>query len=108
MNERRFADQVFELLISQIVERLQHQDLEHQHGIVGLAAGVALPRLGRQPDHRLDLAPEALERHGGVDHLERITLGTDCIKPLVEIVKAHLPHGTPRLAHHAAPPNPIC
>jgi hypothetical protein len=34
------------VFIGEVVQRLQHQDLEHHDGIEGLAAGVALPLLG--------------------------------------------------------------
>src|SRR5262249_13889614 len=40
------ADQVLSLLIREIVERLQHHDLELQDRIVGLATSVALALLG--------------------------------------------------------------
>jgi hypothetical protein len=83
MNE--VADLVFDLLIGQVVKRLQHQHLEHHDGVEGLAASVALPCLRSQPDHRLDLGPEALEGDEGVERLEA----------LVEIVEPQLTHGIP-------------
>ena len=52
------ADQVLGLLVGQIVEALQHHDLELQDRIVGLAAGVALSLLGLRLRHRLDVGAE--------------------------------------------------
>ena len=96
MHERQpVADLIFDLLIGQIVKRLQHQNLEHHDGIEGLAAGIALPLLGRQPDYCLDLGAETLEGNDCLEYLERITLGTDCLKTSVEIEKARLPHRIP-------------
>ena len=81
------ADKVFHVFIGQIVERLQHQDLEHQHGVEGLATGLALPLFAREPDYRLDLATEALEGNDRLKRLQRIALGANCLETLVEIVK---------------------
>jgi hypothetical protein len=65
------------------------------HRIERLAAGVALPLLGRGPDYRLDVRSEALEGNDRVKRFERIPLGTDRLKTFVEIEKARLPHGVP-------------
>src|SRR4029434_353387 len=89
------TDQVFDVFICEIVKRLQHQDLEHQHGVEGLAAGIALPFLGRKPDDRFDLSAEALESNDDGKRLERIALGANLLETLVEIVEAQLPHGIP-------------
>src|SRR5262249_11537142 len=83
------ADQVLSLLIREIVERLQHHDLELQDRIVGLAASVALAlRLG----HALDVSAEVLPRHYLLDRFQRITFGADRLKPAINIEKARLPH----------------
>jgi hypothetical protein len=103
-----FADQAFDVFICEIVKRLQHQDLEHQHGVEGPAAGIALPFLGRKPDDRFDLSAETLERNDDVKRLERIALGANRLETLVEIVEAQLPHGIPRPPNHLATPNLIC
>ena len=71
------ADQELGLLVGQIVEALQHQDLELQDRIVGLASRVALPVLEFRLRHRLDVDPEILPRHRRLDRLQRIALGTD-------------------------------
>jgi hypothetical protein len=89
------ADLVFDLLIGQVVKRLQHQHLEHHDGVERLAPGVALPRLGRQPDHRLDVGAEALEGDERAQRLQRITLGADRLQAPVEIVEPQLTHGRP-------------
>jgi hypothetical protein len=86
------SDQVFDVVIGQIVKRLQHQDLEHHDGIERLAAGIALSLLGRKPHHRLNLGAEALEWYDGVKRLKRIAFGADRLQTLVEIVEAQLPH----------------
>src|SRR6516165_1127915 len=89
------ADLVFDLLVGQVIERLQHQNLKHHHCIERLAAGVALPLLGRRPDYRLDVRAEALEWNDAVKGFQRIPLGTDRLKTLVEIEKAGLSHRIP-------------
>ena len=71
------ADQELGLLVGQIVEALQHQDLELLDRIVGLASRVALPVLKFRLRHRLDVDPEILPRHRRLDRLQRIALGTD-------------------------------
>jgi len=83
------------LLVGQVVKRLQQKDLEHHDGIEGLAAGIALPLLGRKPDHRLDLGPEALKRNEGAQRFQRIALGADRLQTLVQIVEPQLTHGLP-------------
>src|ERR1700688_2523272 len=102
------ADQVFELLVSQIVQRLQHQDFEHQDRVVGLAAGGALPLLRLGTRHRLDLRTKALPRNCRLDQLKRIAFGADRLEPLVEIVEPHLPHSWSPSASSRESLNLIC
>src|SRR5262249_17114429 len=102
------ADLIFDLLVGQVVKSLQHQNLEHHHRIERLAAGVALPLLGRGPDYRLDARAEALERNNRVKRIERIPLGTDRLKTLVEIEKAWLSHHIPPLPIISRHLNLIC
>ena len=77
MNGEAVADQELGLLVGQIVEALQHQDLELQDHIVGLASRVALPVL----EFVFVTASMSTRKssHGArrLDRLQRITLGTD-------------------------------
>src|SRR5437016_7435620 len=64
------------LLVREIMERLQHHDLELQDRVIGLAAGVALALLGLRLRHRLDVSAEILPSHHLLDRLQRIALST--------------------------------
>src|SRR5215475_5775945 len=86
------ADQVLSLLIREIVERLQHHDLELQDRIVGLATSVALALLGLRLGHALDVSAEVLPPHDLLDRFQRIAFGADRLKPALNIEKARLPH----------------
>src|SRR5262249_48410132 len=86
------ADQVLSLLIREIVERLQHHDLEFQDRIVGLATSVALALLGLRLGHALDVSAEVLPPHDLLDRFQRIAFGADRLKPALNIEKARLPH----------------
>src|SRR5262249_43014223 len=86
------ADQVLSLLIREIVERLQHHDLELQDRIIGLATSVALALLGLRLRHALDVSAEVLPPHDLLDRFQRITFGADRLKPALNIEKARLPH----------------
>ena len=52
------TDQVLGLLVREIMERLQHHDLELQDRVIGLAASVALALVGLRLRHGLDISPE--------------------------------------------------
>src|SRR6195256_6617075 len=95
------ADQVLGLLVREIVERLQHHDLELQDRVIGLAAGVALAFLGLRLRHSLDVSAEILPWHDLLDRLQRIALGADRLQPALNIEKALLPHDS--LAPSALP-----
>src|SRR6266481_9565380 len=86
------TDQVLGLLVREVVERLQHHDLELQDRIIGLAAGVALALLGLRLRHRLDVSAEILPSHYLLDRLQRIALGTDRLQSALNIEKTFLPH----------------
>jgi hypothetical protein len=85
------ADQVLSLLVREIVQRLQHHDLEPQDRITGLAAGVALALLGLRLRHSLDISAEILPWHDLLDRLQRIALGADRLQPALNIEKAPAP-----------------
>jgi hypothetical protein len=74
------ADQVFSPLVREIVERLQHHDLEPQDRVIGLAAGVALALLGLRLRHGLVLGAEILPWHDLLDRFQRIALGADRLR----------------------------
>src|SRR5262249_49471149 len=94
------ADQVLGLLIREIVERLQHHDLELQDRIVGLATSVALALLGLRLGHALDVSAEVLPPYDLLDRFQRIAFGADGLKPALNIEKARLPHDSlARSAH---------
>src|SRR5262249_13655835 len=96
------ADQVLGLLIREIVERLQHHDLELQDRIVGLATSVALALLGLRLGHALDVSAEVLPPHDLLDRFQRIAFGADRLKPALNIEKARLPHDSLARAAHGA------
>src|SRR6266581_1984998 len=86
------ADQVLSPIVREIVERLQHQDLELQDRVIGLAAGVALALLGLRLRHGLDVSTEILPWHDLLDRCERIAQGANRLQPALNIEKALLPH----------------
>src|SRR5256885_548333 len=71
------ADQVLSPIVREIVERLQHQDLELQDRVIGLAAGVALALLGLRLRHGLDVSTEILPWHDLLDRFQRIAQGAN-------------------------------
>src|SRR5262249_44321624 len=91
--------------IREIVERLQHHDLELQDRIVGLAASVALTLLGLRLGHALDVSAEVLPPHDLLDRFQRITFGADRLKPALNIEKARLPHDSLAPSPHGPLPS---
>src|SRR6266516_3742011 len=86
------ADQVLSSIVREIVERLQHHDLELQDRVIGLAAGVALALLGLRLRHCLDVSTELLPWHDLLDRFQRIAQSADRLQPARNIEKARLPH----------------
>src|SRR5438876_5525755 len=86
------ADQVLSPIVREIVERLQHQDLELQDRVIGLAAGVAIALLGLRLRHGLDVSTEILPWHELLDRCQRIAQGANRLQPALNIEKALLPH----------------
>src|SRR4029434_6968829 len=99
------ADQVLGLLIREIVERLQHHDLELQDRIVGLATSVALALLGLRLGHALDVSAEVLPPHDLLDRFQRIAFGADRLQLALNIEEAPLAHDS--LAPSAHGPLPL-
>src|SRR6266508_4059666 len=86
------ADQVLSPIVREIVERLQHHDLELQDRVIGLAAGVALALLGLRLRHSLDVSTEILPWHDLLDRFQRIAQSANRLQPALNIEKALLPH----------------
>ena len=80
------------LVVGEVVERLQHQDLEHQHAIVRRtpAAGPVAP-----VQRLLQSVAERLERHDLLQPNQRVTRFRQRRIPIVEIKE-------PGLRHHLA------
>src|SRR5262245_22146008 len=99
------ADQVLGLLIREIVQRLQHHDLELQDRVIGLAASVTPALLALRLHHRLDVSAEILPSHDLLDRFQRIALGADRLQSALNIEKALLPHDSlAPSAHYRVPP----
>src|SRR5262245_39520988 len=94
------ADQVLSPIVREIVERLQHHDLELQDRVIGLAAGVALALLGLRLRHGLDVSTEILPWHDLLDRFQRIAQSSDRLRPALHIEKALLPHNPPAPSAH--------
>src|SRR5262249_11101934 len=88
-------------IVREIVERLQHHDLELQDRVIGLAAGVALALLGLRLRHGLDVSTEILPWHDLLDRFQRIAQSADRLQPALNIEKALLPHNPPAPSAHA-------
>ena len=69
------ADLVLDLVVGKVVERRQHQRLEHQHGVHGPASGARLPLRLRLAPHLLQCRTEVLPRHDSIKFDQRILLG---------------------------------
>src|SRR5262249_42422979 len=85
------ADQVLSPIVREIVERLQHQDLELQDRVIGLAAGVALALLGLRLRHGLDVSTEILPWHDLLDRFQRIAQSANRLQPTLNIEKPFCP-----------------
>jgi len=84
-----------DLLVGEIVERLQHQHPKHHDRIGRLAAGVTLARVLWRQHNRLNVSAETLPRHQRADRLQRITLRRQRRKPPVCIEEPQLCHHRP-------------
>src|SRR5262249_4138268 len=86
------TDQVLSPIVREIVERLQHQDLELQDRVIGLAAGVALALLGLRLRHGLDVSTEILPWHDLLDAFHPIAQSARRLPPALNNEKALLHH----------------
>src|SRR5471032_3256791 len=83
---------VLDLLIRQIVQRLQDQHTKQHQRVDRLAPGVAFPGLVRRQHHGLDVGAKLLPRHQRTDRNQRIALRRQHRQTLVRIEKPHLRH----------------
>src|SRR5712672_1613792 len=99
------ADQVLGLLVREIVERLQHHDLELQDRVIGLAASVALALLRLRLRHGLDVSTEILPWHDLLNRFQRIAQSANRLLPALNIEKARLPHDSLAPSAHGPLPS---
>ena len=88
------AELVLGLVVGQRVERLQHQDAEHQHRIVGRPAALGAVAAA---ERGLELGPEQLEVHHRRQPLQRVARRRQPLKPLIRVEE-------PALTRHRRPP----
>ena len=86
------AHLILDLLIRQIVQRLQYQHAEQNQRVEWFATRLALLRLLRRHHHRLDIGAEALPRNQRSDRFQRIALLRQRRKPPIRVEKSQLPH----------------
>ena len=97
-HERKaIADLMFDLVVGQIIELLQHNHLEHHYLVPRLAPGLAFAcRVGFAPE-RLQLRPKILPRDGLLQKHQRIVFPVQTRISVRKVEKAHLPHEMPPL-----------
>src|SRR5271157_4875758 len=86
------AHLILDLLVRQIVQRLQNQHAEQNERVERFTTGLALLRLLRRQHDRLDIGAEALPRNQRSDHFQRIALLRQHRKPPIRVEKSQLPH----------------
>ena len=91
------ADLILDLIVGEVVERLQNQRLDHDDLVPGLAPGGALALLVRLAPHRAHLRAEALPGHHLVQNDQRVVLGIEAPIALIKVGKAQLTHPLPPL-----------
>ena len=99
MNERRSRTWVSTALVGEVVERLQDQDLEHQHLVKRLAPGRGLARPGRLAlAGLLEGRAQPVERklYPGDQSVDpgqkRVRLGIEAVVAAAEVEEAGLVH----------------
>src|SRR4051812_6589134 len=98
------ADLILELVIGEIVERLQNQRLEDDNLVPRLASGRVLALLVRLAPNRAQPRAEILPGHNLVQENQRVLLGIKTAIALVKVGKAKLTHSCPSLRNqHVAP-----
>src|SRR3954466_7708898 len=100
------ADLILDLVVREIVERLQNQCLKDDDLVPRLASGSVLPLLVRLAPNRAQLRAEILPGHNLVQENQRILLGIETAIALVKVEEAKLTHSCPSLLNQqAAPPS---
>src|SRR5436190_716738 len=89
------ADLILDLVVREIVERLQNQRLEDDDLVPRLASGRVLPLLLRLAPNRAQLSAELLPGHDRVQENQRVLLGIKTAIALAEIDKTGLTHSCP-------------
>jgi hypothetical protein len=77
------------LIVQQRVQGLKHQNLEHQHTVVGRPTAL---RPIRPRQRRFQINPEHFEIDDAQQPFQRIACGRQCLRPLIPIEKSRLPH----------------
>src|SRR4051794_22378997 len=100
------ADLILDLVVREVVERLQNQRLEDDDLVPRLASGRGLPLLLRLAPNRAQLSAEVLPGHDRVQENQRILLGVETAITLTEIEETRLTHSCPsRQNQQAAHPS---
>src|SRR3954454_11377363 len=100
------ADLILELVVREIVERLQNQRLEDDDLVPRLASGRVLPLLLRLAPNRAQLSAEVLPGHNLVQENQRILLGIKTAIALVKVEETRLTHFCPSpQSQQVAPPS---
>src|SRR3954453_4564778 len=97
------ADLILDLVVREVVERLQNQRLEDDDLVPRLASGRGLPLLLRLAPNCAQTRTEDLPGHDRVQDNQRILLGIETAIALAEIEEPRLTHSCPSLRNqHAA------
>src|SRR4051794_12545947 len=98
------ADLILDLIVREVVERLQNQRLEDDDLVPRLASGRGLPLLLRLAPNRAQPCAEVLPGHDRVQDNPRVLLGIETAIARVKVEEAKLTHSCPSLRNqHAAP-----
>src|SRR3954452_12052594 len=99
------ADLILELVVREVVERLQNQRREDDDLVPGLASGRGLPLLRLAPN-RAQPRTEVLPGHDRVQDNQRVLLGIETAITLAEVEETGLTHSCPsRQNQQAAHPS---
>src|SRR5674476_334593 len=92
------AHLILDLLVREIVQRLQDQHPKQHDRIGRLPTGRTLALCLRRQYRSLNVAAKALPWHQPVDCLKRIALRRECRQPIIRIEESELPHrASPRI-----------
>src|SRR3982751_5696102 len=98
------ADLILDLVVREVVERLQNQRLEDDDLVPRLASGRGLPLLLRLAPNRAPLSAELLPGHDGVQDNQRVLLGIETAIALAETEETGLTHSCPSRQNQQAAP----